>query len=240
MVQWLKPAIVLGLSLNLSAAFAEGLHDGDILPTKSGSVIAVNGETSAIGNYFEADFGDFAGGLFRTGSPGFDLDSASGPFGAGNVLWFEGLGTLSFWNGSVWTAAPNGENIRIKDALGESSIFSSNGITQAVGAVGQISNGGSLHEHLEYAIYNASNALGGSVGAYWITLKLLETTLSNTSTVLAESEPFHLFFNRGLSHVDFDAAIDAAVVPVPAAVWMFGSALVGWLSLGRRRSGLTA
>jgi hypothetical protein len=41
----------------------------------------------------------------------------------------------------------------------------------------------------------------------------------------------------GLPNAGADFALGAAVVPVPAAVWMFGSGLIGLVGLARRRRG---
>jgi hypothetical protein len=41
---------------------------------------------------------------------------------------------------------------------------------------------------------------------------------------------------KGLSHITAYASPDAAVVPVPAAVWLFGSGLAGLLGAARRKS----
>jgi hypothetical protein len=44
---------------------------------------------------------------------------------------------------------------------------------------------------------------------------------------------------RGLSHITAYVSPDAAVVPVPAAVWLFGSGLAGLLGAARRKSAAT-
>jgi len=230
---WLKPSLFLGLSINLSAALAVEQHDGDIQPWKQGGQIELNG------TLFEADFGDLSGGAYRTDDPGYDADSALGAFGAGNWLWFEGIGSLQFWDGSAWSnSLLNGEHIEIEDALGNISVFSENGISNGAGVIGQFDTGGDIHEHLDMAIRNAGNALGGSVGAYWITLQLFET-VAESQTPLAVSSTYDIIFNRGLTGEDFEAAVAAASatapVPLPAAAWMFGSVLMGWLYAGRRR-----
>jgi len=228
---WLKPAMILGLSINLSAPLAAEQHDGDIQPWKQGGQIELNG------TLFEADFGDLSGGAYRTDDPGYDADTALGAFGAGNWLWFEGIGSLQFWDGSAWSnSVLNGEYIEIEDALDNTSVFSADGVSNGAGVIGQFDSDGDIHEHLDMAIRNASNALGGSVGAYWITLQLFET-VADSQTPLAISASYDIIFNRGLASADFEAAVSAATapVPLPAAVWMFGSALMGWLYTGRRR-----
>lgn len=230
--QWLKPVLLLGLSLNLSSAFAADQHAGDIQPWLE------NGQIQLNANLFEADFGDLSGGLYRTDDPGFDANTTLGAFGAGNWLWFQGLNSLKFWDGASWSnSVPNGEHIQIDDALGNTSVFTTSGTTNPAGVIGEFDTFGDIHEHLDMSIYNASNSLGGTVGAYWITLQLFET-LPETPAALRSSASFDIIFNRGLNTVAFEAAVAQAAVssvPLPATVWMFVSALMGWLSLGRRR-----
>ncbi|MCQ8104837.1 hypothetical protein NP590_12040 [Methylomonas sp. SURF-2] len=231
---WLAPALVLSLGFSSAKAFAAEQHDGDIQPWK-----AVDGQVIVNGEWFEADFGDFAGGLYKTKNPGFDADTDKGAFAVGNWLWFSGLNSLQYWNGSAWlNTVPNGEYIELTDALGNNTVFSADGVQNPNGVIDAFDSAGDLHSHLEMSIRNASNALGGSVGAYWITLQLFETLPESTSPVAAASTPFHILFNRGLAHVDFElavAAASAAPVPLPGAVWLFVPALTGLLGFGRRK-----
>jgi hypothetical protein len=236
--RWLKPAFVLALGLNISASFAAEQHEGDIQPWKVGNQILTNGDV------FEADFGDFSFGPFRTKNPGFDADTDLGALGAGNWLRIQGVGSLKFWNGSSWLdSTPNGEHIELEDAQGKVTTFSASGVTNPIGVIDAIDGNGDLHSHLDISIKNASNALGGNVGAYWVTLQLLETAPDDETapdaldTVFAASAPFSIIFNRGLRHDYYEAAVSAslAAVPVPSAVWLFGSAVVGLVSVRRRR-----
>lgn len=232
--QWLKPALLLAMSLNLPTAFAadEHQHAGDIQPRLE------NGQIKLNATLFEADFGDLGGGLYSTDDPGFDADTDHGAFGGGNWLWFQGLSSLKFWNGSSWTnVLANGEYIEIEDAVGNTATFTGTGVDNPTGVVGQFDSAGDIHEHLDFTIYNSSNVKGGSVGAYWITLSLFESA-ANSTTPLASSETFSIIFNRGLSHEAYESAVSA--VPVPAAFWMFGSAFLGWLSVVRGRKNLNA
>ncbi|MCQ8130838.1 hypothetical protein [Methylomonas rivi] len=230
--QWLKHVLVLGMSLNLSVAAAAEQHAGDIQPWKVGNDIYVNA------SFFEADFGDLPGGLFNTDDPGYDTDTAQGAFGAGNWLRFAGLGTLQFWDGSIWSnTLPNGEHIVIEDVLGEATTFTGAGVTNPVGVIDQLDAAGDLHSHLDFTIFNAGNNPGGSVGAYWITLQIFETAAESLQPIGNASTPFSIFFNRGLSHEAFEFAVESAVsaVPLPSALWLFGSAIVGVMSMVKRR-----
>lgn len=232
----LKMVLAAALVSQMSTANAEGLHEGDVNPWKVGTEIYLNA------NVFEADFGDLSGGPFRTSSPGFDVDIAQGPFGAGNWLRYEALGALQFWNGSIWSnALPGNETLSIEDALGETTVFSAAGVSNPIGVVDQIDTAGGVHQHLQFSLRNP-NALGGSVGAYWISFQLFETAANSLEPLTQASAPISIFFNRGMDHEDFDLAIDNAVsaVPLPSSIWMFGSAVIGMVSLVKRRSRLAA
>jgi len=228
--KWLKTLLMLGLSLNVSTAFAGG--DGPrIEPIKTGNIITVD-PTTIVGDFFTSLRSQFATSNFS-----FEADSSSGPFGRGNILWFEGVGSLRFWNGSAWVNnTPAGESVRLVDAVNWDAwaTFSSTGVTNPRGTIGDFDTSGNLHAHPLFSVRTASGGLGGSVGAYWISLKLLETTADNSSVVLAASSPLNIVFNRGLSAPAYASAV--AAVPVPAAAWLFGSALAGVIGLGRRRS----
>ena len=54
------------------------------------------------------------------------------------------------------------------------------------------------------------------------------------STVLIESILFSNTVNDGFS-IDNVSGLSTSVVPVPAAAWLFGTALIGLVGFGRRR-----
>jgi hypothetical protein len=222
-----KPLATLAMAFTLAPAWAAGQHGGDIQPWFA------NGQVQVNGNLFESNFGDLSGGPFRTDDPGFDADTDQGAFSAGNWLWYGGVGSLKFWNGSAWSASvPGGEYVTISEALGGTTTFTTAGISNPNGVVGQFDGAGDLHEHLDFSVYTGSNVLGGTAGAYWITLQLFQTAAGGGPTLGTPSVPFSIVFNRGLSTENFEAAV--AAVPVPAAVWLFGSALAG-LGVFKRR-----
>lgn len=223
----LSGVLLLGLTL-APVAFAADQHAGDVQPWLENGQIQLNAEL------FESDFGDLPGGLYRTDDPGYDADTAKGAFGANNWLWFSGIGSLQFWNGAAWTSTvPNGEHVEVVDAIGNTTVFTTSGVTNPNGVVGQFDSLGDLHEHLDMSVWNASNVLGGTVGAYWITLALFETAPESQIPVSTPSVPFSIIFNRGLSTADYETAVSA--VPVPAAVWLFGSSILGLMGLARRK-----
>ncbi|MBL0010767.1 MAG: hypothetical protein IPP22_06765 [Nitrosomonas sp.] len=124
---------------------------------------------------------------------------------------FQPVGQLQFWNGTEWsTAAPNGERIEITDALGNAISYRTDGVSNTPAVIGEIGSDGGLHEHLEMSIFDASNALGGSVGAYRIELKLFESKANSDTSVSIATSPIAIVFNRGLEHEKFELAVSAA------------------------------
>ncbi len=197
--------LMLVFSLFCSSAIAQDLHAGDIQPWKIGAEIFLNSDL------FEPDFGDIGGGLYTTDEPGFDVNIAKGAFTPGNWLRFQPVGQLQFWNGTEWsTTAPNGERIEITDALGSAISYRTDGVSNTPAVIGEIGSDGGLHEHLEMSIFDASNALGGSVGAYRIQLKLFESKADSDTSVSIASSPITIVFNRGLENDKFELAVSAA------------------------------
>lgn len=200
----LTMTFVLSL-FSISAIAQAHSHEGDIQPWKIGAEIFVNS------NLFEPDFGDIGGGLYTTDEPGFDVNIAKGAFTPGNWLRFQPVGQLQFWNGAEWSAiVPNGERIEITDALGNAISYRSDGVSNTPAVIGEIGSDGGLHEHVEMSIFDASNALGGSVGAYRIQLKLFESQANSDTSVSIATSPITIVFNRGLEHDKFELAVSAA------------------------------
>lgn len=180
-------------------------HEGDIQPWKIGAEIFLNSHS------FESDFSDLPGGNFNTENPGVDVNVSKGSFTSGNWLQFQPVGQLLFWNGSEWVpTVPNGERIELKDALDQIISFRSDGVDNKSAIIGEIDNEGGLHEHLNFSIYNVSNTLNGSVGAYRIQLKLFETKPQSDVSVSIATSPISIIFNRGLEHDQFELAVAAA------------------------------
>lgn len=94
----------------------------------------------------------------------------------------------------------------------------------------------------------ASNVTFGGVNAYLMQIFLRDTTLTALSDTNLSSDPPNLsdyqtknFFLGIGSSSSADATFTGEVysisaVPVPAAAWLFGSALLGLVGMGRRRS----
>lgn len=197
--------LMLVFSLFCSSSVAQDLHGGDIQPWKIGAEIFLNSDL------FEPDFGDIGGGLYTTDEPGFNVNIAKGAFTPGNWLRFQPVGQLQFWNGTEWsTTAPNGERIEITDALGNAVSYRTDGVSNTPAVIGEIGSDGGLHEHVEMSIFDASNALGGSAGAYRIQLKLFESKANSDISVSIATSPITIVFNRGLEHDKFELAVSAA------------------------------
>lgn len=227
----LSLGVLLAGSLSFSAVNAEELHAGDFQPYLSGGKVQLN--TTSI----EANFGDLAGGAYSTDDPGFDADTGKGAFGAGNWLQYQGLANLKFWDGDSWDAVvPNGEYVEIRDALDNVTTFTTSGIANPFGVIGQFDASANLHEHLDFSIKNSSNVLGVSIGAYWISLSLLETSPYSTTALNTPSDVANIVFNRGLNTEAYEAAVaGVSAVPVPAAVWLFGTGLIAFFGLSKRK-----
>ncbi|MGG7054453.1 hypothetical protein [Nitrosomonas sp. ANs5] len=212
-------SITLVISLFFSLAVAEEnhdhddhhhrdenhLHENDIQPWRIGAEIFVNS------NLFETDFGDLRGGPYATNNPGVDINVAKGAFTPGNWLRFQPVGRLHFWNGSEWIPhVPDGERIEVIDARGNIIEFGADDVSDIPAIIGQIDSSGGLHEHIDFSILNASNAQGGSTGAYRIQLRLFESQPNSDVSVSIATSPIAIVFNRGLEHEGFEKAASAA------------------------------
>ena len=225
-------ALAFALSLGAPSAFAAGLHEGDVLPRLVDGTIVIDDlddkEVDFVSGLpiFESDFGDFAAGPFETPDPGFDHEA--GEFTPGTLLAFRTVRPLEFWNGSAWTGST--ATISVIDAVGKVvNITSADSSVGGFGLIAMVDGDGNVHQHIDYKI----NA-GAAVGAYAVALSLFGLLADQTTPVYTESAPYMVIFNRGLSTADFETAVAARVVPVPAAAWLLASGIAG-LGLARRR-----
>lgn len=232
------------LAVLAALGFAEQTlaQHSDIEIHVSGGVVSAESDElllDAITGYriFEGNFGDLAGGPYGTDDPGFVAEAGS--FAAGTVVGYRAQGTLQYWNGSSWGMVAGQERVHITDAWGEDSIFALSGISgKSIGLIDQVSADGALHAHVDFSIENSLGTGNPLLGAYMIQLSLVALDESlNPLPAYAESTPFFLAFNRGLSAENFETAIDArvAAVPVPAAGPLLASALALGFGLARRR-----
>jgi len=226
-------ALAFAVSLGAPSALAAGLHEGDVLPRLVDNTIVIDDlddkEVDFVSGFpiFESDFGDLAGGPNKTDDPGFDHEA--GEFTQGTLLAFRTVRPLEFWNGSAWTSLSQA-TISATDALGAVvNIKSAGSFVSGSGLIGQVTSDGNVHEHIDFAINSDA-----SLGAYAVAFSLFGLLADQTTPVYTESAPYMVIFNRGLSTADFETAVAARVVPVPAAAWLLASGIAG-LGLARRR-----
>lgn len=189
---------------------------------------------------FLSDFRDFSGGPNKTPNPGFQ--AVQNMLNPGELVRYQAIGKLRYWDSTVraWADAPG--NVRIKLAGGidpatvitdysqcggqlfcfASGAGSQENFTFFTGAgiggkaemiVDAANNQGSLHTHLNFFLENAIGVAGGPVGAYRVELQVVSNQRNNAS------EPFYVLFNAGLSAADYSAAlldmVDALPPPPP-------------------------
>lgn len=219
-------------------------------------------------NLYTADFGDFAGGPRKTDDPGFQ--SLAGALPAGTLVHARGIGNLLVWTPSApaWGSAATGTFVRLDGAvptdiataylfcqIGDEFLcdpalaaqfplyeqgtrFSGTGISGPNPAlIDDAASNGSFHAHLDWEI----GKTGGTpaTGAYLIGLSL-------AAPGYADSTPFSLLFNYGLTTPQFQMAYASLAtpplppVPEPAAWVMLalGAALVARTAARRTKAGV--
>ena len=227
-------------SIGLLAFFmsSNALAHSDIELTLQNNKIIVDPDNEAmwVGGYklFEADFGEF-GNPYGTNDPGFNGKALVG----GSLIWYQIENTLKKWDviSSSWLSSGFDEQITIsKSGIHNTIGGHDSDIVGAQGFIGSVGSGGGLHSHVDFQI---SKAGGGNPddGAYLLELSLFDTLNNTALTPISEASDkfflaFHLNAGGTFSHEAFEEAI--AAVPVPAAVWLFGSALA-LLGFGRRK-----
>jgi hypothetical protein len=198
-------ALIFFLSTANAQEAGHELHETDIQPWRVGAEIFVN---SAL---FETDFGDLGGGPFATDDPGVDVNIQAGAFTPGNWLRYQPVGQLLFWDGTQWTdVVPNGERIEITDVLSNVTVYSADDVSETAGVIGEVDSSGSVHEHMSFAIFDASNTPNGSAGAYRIQFKLFESLPQSDLSVSITASPIAIVFNRGLETESYELAVSAA------------------------------
>lgn len=210
-------------------------HDGKIGYEKPGDDLYV----------FETDFLE---GLvpFETDDPGFNNDEFLIPGYTpvpGSILGYDVWGPLKYWNGFKFVE-PGDAYITITDFLDNEDDITGSTVSSLAdfseanykNIIGQASDTGEIHEHIDFEL---KDGLHNGAGAYGIMMSLVTDELD-----IEDSHKFGLFFNVGLDHELFEEGVDAFneyfgkahPVPVPAAVWLFGSAMLGMIGYSRRKS----
>lgn len=184
------------------------------------------------GLIFEGEFP--TSGLFErfTINPGFASETDEGlGIGPGDIVSYNVLDNLFFWSAVTSDFAdPGATTITIGNAIGPDTIVGgATGVIAPGGVIGQAGGDGDFHAHLDFTL-----SAGAASGAYGLLLEL-----DTDATSIANSDPFFIVFNFGLSESVFeDQAIPAfAAIPEPSSVVLgaIGSVLVGVSAWRRRR-----
>lgn len=184
---------------------------------------------------FESEFGEL-GSPFTTNDPGFDVPDGNGV--ADSILGFQVLDSLLKWDGSSWVSSGFDEHITIDDVVGSAIEVSAMGGSGLSGLIDQFDAGGGIHSHIDFEIGSSSGT--PMDGAYLLELSLFGLE-SNGSTPLYNASDafliaFHLNDSGSFDEAAFESAVGAlAPIPVPAAVWLLGSAVLALCGLGRSR-----
>lgn len=226
------------LTIGLLAVFmsSNALAHSDIELTLQNNKIIVDPHNEAMlaGGYrlYEAEFGEF-GNPFGTDDPGF----VGRGFVSNSLIWYQIENTLKKWDvlSSSWLSSGFNEQIGIVKGRINNIVSATDG-SGAKGFIGSVGRDGGLHSHVDFLI---SKAGGGSPddGAYLLSLSLFDTLNNAALTPISEASDkfflaFHLNAGDTFGHEAFEQAV--AAVPVPAAVWLFGSGLA-LLGFGRRK-----
>jgi hypothetical protein len=189
----------------------------------------------------EADFGDFAYGANATANPGFAI--APGVLPNDSFLALRPIGNLLFWDGASWGTAATGTSLKVEDINHADAFWTAAGTSGEPGVIGFTGAGLEIHDHVKFEI-----STGAALGAYLASFVLINVAAGPgeppspdfANPVNADSRAIAIAFNFGLGHEAFEAAVDARLVPVPAAVWLFGSGLAGLAAAARRRAATQA
>ena len=228
---------LFGLMAAIPSVYAQEAHS-DVEFGFIGGEIEI--EPSAEGLFvFESDLADEPPAE-ATEDPGFNNDEFLPGGGAtpGSLLGFNVLGPLFFWDGDSFED-PGTATISITDVQGPvpdvsviSGSTSSDLASFLAGSleniIGQADALGGIHSHVDFELMN------GAMGAYGLLM-----SLTTDQVGIADSRNFGIFINNGLGDVLFEAgaeAFNAQVVPIPAGVWLFASAIGLLLPRTRRKS----
>ncbi len=230
-----KIVAVVAMSALAVSAQAQHAHSDIEVHVDGGALEIENGILLTSGaKLFESEFGELLN-PYEADEPGFEADD--GMFMPNEILGFEALGTLQYWNGLAWGSTLGGETLTLIDTLGSTAdtIVSSTGVTNGIGFIGQADAGGGVHDHFDFEIGNGGGTPAN--GAYLLELRVRgfsDTTF--TTDLYTPSDSFFIAFNLGLEESAFEASIDAlgVAIPIPAA-WLLMLSGLAPLYLARRR-----
>ncbi|MDG2472379.1 MAG: hypothetical protein P8M71_04620 [Pseudomonadales bacterium] len=160
---------------------------------------------------FPAVFGTFSDPR-KTDQPGFQ--SLTNTFNPNDFLYYRAVGSLWFWNGQTWVnETPDQEKIKIRDVLYSDSTITDLDVSNPLGAIAQINENGSIHQHIDFFIEPGASA-DPAIGAYMIDIEFFATNTpgGNLETHLS-SDPVRIAFNYQMSESEFSDAINALTSP---------------------------
>lgn len=195
---------------------------------------AIEVEPGEEGLVFEAEFGEDAFANFAS-EPGIasEIEEGAG-INAGNVIGFNVLDKLFYWNGSE-AVSPGDATVTIAGAGGSADVVVSgtSGIQLAdfmtpSNLLGQADADGDFHVDPGFTISD-----GAAAGGYGLVLSLS----TDDAGGIADSEPFGIFLNFGLEEEAFEMGVEAfaAAVPEPSSLMLLSFAAVGLAAVRRRR-----
>lgn len=226
----------LTMLLNLSIVVAQ--HEGDIeVHIHDGEIEIENGAPSVwfASKMFEGEFS--TGGLFNrtTINPGFEAHDGLPDF-AGNVIGFDLLpghngNFLHFFDpvaGALAASHSHSMHISWGSIPGQSLTLSA--LTGGSGLISEIESDGELHAHLNFWIHpDLAPAANGTFGAYGL---LMSLNIDDPS--IANSDPFWLIFNYGMTEEAFEASLASFTgIPEPSTAAVLG--LLALSAVFRRR-----
>jgi hypothetical protein len=215
------------------------LHMDDLINNPTGSwtvsLSGLNGFVTAAGSSALADI--YAG--FGAADTSISLGGgASVPTGSRRLLTSNSTDSVApeFFNGALTSGTSLGSNYTAfagqvtgecasspclatsSSALAYAGVGNLRGIGTTWGVDGGVSNGDSLAGQIAWDIFLAVSNSTTTTDLSTVTQLALHAVLDLASNVLTISGP-------------------AAVIPVPAAVWLLGSAMLGFVGIGRRKKG---
>ena len=213
---------LMTLSVIFFASIAKAQHS-DIWLILDGSQVAVDAidtETNTpatvdqtTGRFlFSSDFADLGQGQQGTDDPGFQ--TVANTFTPNGILSFRAIESLLFWDGDAWiNTVVDQERILVIDALSETTVINTSGVTNAEGAIDQIDSSGTIHQHIEFFIDNNTSANLPAAGAYMINIEFFATETLGGDVMHTASDPVRLTFAYQISAEEYQQALSALTSP---------------------------
>ena len=247
----------LGAASTASADIIEITFDGLFSFGDASGVIQLNADAADQGNFgFRTDI---------TGTATFNTDTGAGSatmagfslFGAGlaettNIL-FQAIGNGQSGEGTL-VASQMGLNWSGSTGIPVTAIFDAAGFFASIGAVGETwtvgadAAGNAISSTGDYIIQSPTETFTGVLGAAPMAMTNFNTagitlgsifplTDDGISGSQVTTAPF-LGSNANFDFITMTATnLGGHFIPVPAAVWLFGSGLIGLAGIARRRRG---